>query len=98
MAYTVIRRSYLRLFSALFLVTFWLSVSAASAQTRHALSVPGVVVDEVGGAIAGARITASDNNGTVVQTTMADAGVLVGTAAPLASLAVTRAPAMAPPT
>jgi vitamin B12 transporter len=73
MACTVIRRSYLQLFSALFLLAFWLSVPAASAQTRNTLSVPGVVVDEVGGAIAGARVTASDINGAVIQTTTADA-------------------------
>ena len=42
MACIVIRRSYLRLFSAVFLLAFWLSVPAASAQTRNTLSVPGV--------------------------------------------------------
>ncbi len=73
MACTVIRRSYFRPSFVLFLLTFWLIVPTASAQTRNALSVPGVVVDEVGGAIAGARVTASDINGTVVQTTTADA-------------------------
>ena len=73
MACTVIRRSYLRLFSAVFLLAFWLSVPAASAQTRNTLSVPSVVVDAVGGAIPGARVTASDINGAVGQTTTADA-------------------------
>jgi vitamin B12 transporter len=73
MACTVIRRSYLQLLSALFLLAFWLIAPPASAQTRNTLSVPGVVVDEVGGAIAGARVTASDANGAVVQTTTADA-------------------------
>ena len=71
MACTVVR-SYLRLFSALFLPAFLLMVPAAAAQTRNTLSVPGVVVDEVGGAIAGARITAHDANGAVVQSTTAD--------------------------
>ena len=35
--------------------------------------MPGVVVDEVGGAIAGARVTVSDASGAVVQTTTSDA-------------------------
>lgn len=72
MACTVIRRSYLRLFSALFVLPFWLIAPAASAQARNTLSVPGVVVDEVGGAIAGARVTVTDANGGIVQTTTAD--------------------------
>lgn len=72
MACTVVRRSYLRPFSALFLSAFLLMAPAASAQTRNTLLVPGVVVDEVGGAIAGARITAHDANGTVVHATTAD--------------------------
>jgi len=73
MACTVIRRSYLRLFSALFLLPIWLIAPAASAQTRNTPSVPGVVVDEVGGGIAGARVTVTDADGGVVQTTTADA-------------------------
>jgi len=73
MACTVIHRSYFCLFSVPFLLISWLIVPTASAQTRNALSVPGVVVDQVGGAIAGARVTASDANGAVVQTTTADA-------------------------
>jgi vitamin B12 transporter len=68
---TVVRRSCFRPFSALFLPAFLL-VAPASAEARNALSVSGVVVDEVGGAIAGARITASDANGAVVQSATAD--------------------------
>jgi vitamin B12 transporter len=73
MACTVILRSHFRLLSVLFLLTFSLIVPAAAAQTRNTISLPGVVVDEVGGAIVGARVTASDANGAVVQTTTADA-------------------------
>jgi len=74
MACTVIRRSYVRLCSVLLVLALWSIVPAAFAQTPNSLSVAGVVVDEVGGAIAGARVTASDINGAVVQTTTADAG------------------------
>jgi hypothetical protein len=73
MACTVIRRSWFRLSSVLFLLIFWLIVPATAAQTPNTLSLPGVVVDEVGGAIVGARVTTRDANGAVVQTTRADA-------------------------
>lgn len=69
MARTAIRRSCV---SVLFLLISLLVVPAVSAQSRGVLSVPGVVVDEVGGAIAGARVTVSDASGAVVQTTTSD--------------------------
>ena len=40
---------------------------------RRTSSVPGVVVDEVGATIAGARVTVSDDLGVVLQTTTSDA-------------------------
>ena len=61
-----------RLASTLFLLLAWLLVSPASAQTRNTVSISGIVVDEVGGAIGGARVTASDANGATVQTTTSD--------------------------
>lgn len=70
MACTAIRRWC---FSVLFLLISSLFVPAVSAQSRGVLSVPGVVVDEVGGAIAGARVTVSDASGAIVQTTTSDA-------------------------
>ena len=73
MARAVIRRSCRRPVSFLLLLVSSLIVPAASAQTRGTSSVPGVVVDEAGAAVAGARVTASDANGTVVQTTTSDA-------------------------
>ena len=41
---------------------------AAPARAQGAVSVPGVVVDEAGAAVAGARVTVRDGNGAVVQT------------------------------
>src|SRR6266545_6350851 len=72
MACLVGRRSYSRLASTLFFLLSWLLTSPASAQTRNPVSVSGIVVDEVGGAIVGARVTASDANGATVQTTASD--------------------------
>ena len=72
MACTVIRRSFFRLSSVLCLLTFWLTVQGTAAQTPNTLSLHGVVVDEVGGAVVGARVTTSDANG-AVRTTTADA-------------------------
>jgi len=45
----------------------------AFARTRSSIAVTGIVVDESGGAIAGARITASGANGALIQTTTSDA-------------------------
>jgi len=45
----------------------------AFARTRSSIAVTGIVVDESGGAIAGARITASSANGALIQTTTSDA-------------------------
>ena len=73
MVCAVIRRSDLPLLSTLLLLIGSWVVPTASAQTRNTSLVSGVVVDEVGGAIAGARVTASDINGAVVQTTTTDA-------------------------
>jgi hypothetical protein len=70
-ASTVIRRPN-RLLSALFVLVPWSVTPAASAQTPSTLPVPGLVVDEVGGAHVGARVTASDASGVTVQTTTAD--------------------------
>jgi vitamin B12 transporter len=57
----------------MFFVLCWLLSPVLSAQAPGALSVPGVVLDEVGGVIAGARVTASDAAGTIVQSTTSDA-------------------------
>ncbi len=73
MARTVARRSCLwPVLALLLLFSFWLA-SAASAQTRGGLSVPGIVLDEIGAAVAGARVTVSDEVGAVIQTTSSDA-------------------------
>ena len=73
MARAVAPRGYPRLLSALFLLLPWMSVTPASAQSRSSLVVPGIVVDESGGAIAGARVTVSDASGVVIQTATSDA-------------------------
>jgi vitamin B12 transporter len=73
MARAVAPRGYPRLLSALFLLLPWMSVTPASAQPRRSLVVPGIVVDESGGAIAGARVTVSDGSGVVIQTATSDA-------------------------
>ncbi len=73
MARAVIRRSCLWPVPALFLLLSSLLAPAASAHAQGTLSVPGVVLDEVGATIAGARVTVRDDNGAVVQTTTSDA-------------------------
>jgi Carboxypeptidase regulatory-like domain len=57
----------------LVLLLTWLPVSPASAQVRNPVSISGTVVDEFSGAIAGARVTASDARGAAIQTTTSDA-------------------------
>jgi vitamin B12 transporter len=73
MAHHVGARSYPRIASTLFLVLSWLLGSSSSAQVRHAGSISGTVVDQVSGAIGGARVTASDASAATVQTTTSDA-------------------------
>jgi outer membrane receptor protein involved in Fe transport len=72
MAPGVIRRSCLRPLPALFLLSLLLA-PVVSAQARRAPSLPGVVVDQAGATVAGARVTACDSTGAVVQTTTTDA-------------------------
>jgi vitamin B12 transporter len=72
MAHVIAGRPCSRLASTLFLLLTWLLASPASAQIRNAVSISGIVVDEVGGTIGGARVTASDENGATVQTTTSD--------------------------
>jgi outer membrane cobalamin receptor len=73
MVRTVARRSCLWPVLALLFLCSSLLSPAASAQTRGTLSVPGIVVDEIGAAVAGARVTVSDDAGAVIQTTTSDA-------------------------
>jgi vitamin B12 transporter len=70
MARGVIQRSYRRAAAVLFLLLAAPFVPPASAQVTPAVS--GVVVDELGASIAGARVTVSDASGAVVQTTTSD--------------------------
>jgi vitamin B12 transporter len=62
------------LWPVLGLVPFLSSLSSpiAFAQTRSVSPVSGVVVDEAGATIAGARVTVTDDSGAVVQTTTSD--------------------------
>ena len=69
----VARRSCLWPALALLLLFFSLLTPAVSAQTRGTPSVPGIVLDEIGAAVAGARVTVSDDAGAVIQTTTSDA-------------------------
>jgi len=62
----------LRPILAALLVACSLFVPSPSAFAQGPVSVSGVVVDQVDGAIAGARVSASDSRGVVVQTTMSD--------------------------
>jgi len=73
MVRTVARRSCLWPVLALLFPCSSLLSPAAFAQTRGTLSVPGIVVDEIGAAVAGARVTVSDDAGAVIQTTTSDA-------------------------
>lgn len=73
MAHRVGGRSCSRPASTLALLLTWLLVSPASAQVRNTGSISGTVVDQVSGAIGGARVTASDASGATVQTTTSDA-------------------------
>jgi vitamin B12 transporter len=66
------RRSH-SLAAAPILIAIALLAPPAAAQTRSTVAVSGIVVDEVGGAIAGARVTATDAAGAVVQITQSDA-------------------------
>jgi vitamin B12 transporter len=50
-----------------------LLVSPASAQLRTTASISGTIVDQVSGAVGGARVTATDSRGMTVQTTTSDA-------------------------
>jgi vitamin B12 transporter len=59
--------------AVLFLLLSCLQTSTASAQGRIAIALPGVVVDESGGAIAGARVTVSGADGALIETTSSDA-------------------------
>jgi vitamin B12 transporter len=52
----------------LFLCAYSLLTPVAPAHAQATVSVPGVVVDEVGAIVAGARVTVSDASGVVVQT------------------------------
>jgi hypothetical protein len=73
MAHHVGARSYTTIAPTLFLVLSWLLGSSSSAQVRNAGSISGTVLDQVSGAIGGARVTASDASGATVQTTTSDA-------------------------
>ena len=73
MAHCVGGRSCSRLASALVLLLAWPLVSPASAQLRTTVSISGTIVDQVSGAVSGARVTASDARGATVQTTKSDA-------------------------
>ena len=77
MARTLVRRLRLRPLSALFLLISWLLVPPAFAQTPAAPSVSGVVVDDVGRTIAGARVTVSNDNGALAQTATDASGAFV---------------------
>jgi hypothetical protein len=73
MAHHVGARPYTTIASTLFLVLSWLLGSSSSAQVRNTGSISGTVLDQVSGAIGGARVTASDASGATVQTTTSDA-------------------------
>lgn len=61
-----------RTFLVLSVISLFLTSSPAFAQ-RNTSSISGVVLDDAGGAIAGARVGVSDANGAVVETTTSDA-------------------------
>jgi vitamin B12 transporter len=73
MAHAVARRSSLWPVPALLLLIAWTLTPIASAQTQGPSSLSGVIVDELGAAVAGARVTVSDANGTIVQKSVSDA-------------------------
>jgi vitamin B12 transporter len=73
MACAAIRRSCLRPYPALLFFFSLIFASSTFVHAQSAVPITGVVVDDAGAVIPGARVTVRDTAGTVVQATITDA-------------------------